>query len=56
MNYYNILVKNENFSSNISKKIITPYAISAKNYTSFYNNKEGRIFYDDFFKEHYIKE
>ena len=55
MNYYNILVKNENFSSNIAKKIITPYAISAKNYTSFYNNKEGRIFYDGFFKEHYLK-
>ena len=56
MNYYNILVKDEAFKSNITKKTITPYAISAKNYTSFYNNKEGRIFYDDFFKEHYIKE
>ncbi|MBO4504065.1 MAG: tetratricopeptide repeat protein [Bacteroidales bacterium] len=55
MNYYNILVKNEMFSSDINNKTIIPYAISAVNYTTFYNNTEGRVFYDDFFKEHYLQ-
>ncbi|MCR4856923.1 MAG: tetratricopeptide repeat protein [Bacteroidales bacterium] len=56
MNYYNLLVKDEMFSADINRKTIIPYAISAVNYTSFYNNKDGRVFYDDFFKEHYLQE
>ena len=56
MSYYNLLVKDEMFSADINRKTIIPYAISAVNYTSFYNNKDGRVFYDDFFKEHYLQE
>lgn len=56
MEYYNILVKNENFSSDIANKNIVVYPISATNYTTFYNNKDGRPAYDEFAKKNYFKE
>lgn len=56
LDYYNVLVKNEMFASDISKKNITIYPISATNYTTFYNNKESRTSYGEFVNKHYLKE
>ena len=56
VDYYNILVKNDKFAPDIANGNIEVYAMSATNYTTFYNNKEGRALYNDFFKENYLKQ
>ncbi len=56
VDYYNILVKHEKFAPDIANGNIEVYAMSATNYTTFYNNKEGRALYNDFFKENYLKQ
>ncbi len=56
MDYYNILIKNDVFAPNINDGTIEVYAISATNYTTFYNKKDQRHFYNAFFKENYQKE
>lgn len=55
LEYYNILVKNETFTQDIAIQNIIPYVISSTNYTTYYNNQEGRSFYDAFFQENYLK-
>lgn len=55
MDYYDILVKNETFAPNIANNNITVYAISATNYSTYYNKKDQREFYDKFFKDYYLK-
>ncbi len=55
MDYYDILVKNENFSADIANGNIEPFAISATNYTTFYNKTEERNMYNDFFKKNYLE-
>ena len=55
MDYYNILIKNEKFAPNIANNYITVYAISATNYSTYYNKKDQREFYDKFFRESYLK-
>lgn len=53
--YYNILVKNETFTPDIANQNIITYVISATNYTTYYNNQDGRQYYDAFFQENYLK-
>lgn len=53
--YYDILLKDETFSTNIAEETIIAYAISATNYSTFYNKKEARTLYDQFFKDNYMK-
>ncbi len=55
MDYYDILVKNENFAADIANGTIEPFAISATNYTTFYNKTEERNMYYDFFKKNYLE-
>ena len=55
MDYYDILVKNEKFAPDIANNNITVYAISATNYSTYYNKKDQREFYDKFFKDNYLK-
>ncbi len=55
MDYYDILVKNESFSADIANGNIEPFAISATNYTTFYNKTEERNMYNDFFKKNYLE-
>lgn len=56
LNYYNILTKNETFSTAISNGSLTAYAMSATNYTTYYNKQDSRELYDNFFKEKYLKQ
>ena len=55
MNYYQILMNDETFQPNIDSGIIEVYAMSANNYTSFYNKRDSRVDYPDFFKDNYLK-
>jgi len=55
MDYYNILLKNENFAPDIANGNIVVYPISATNYTTYYNKIADRPLYEDFLKEHYLK-
>ena len=56
INYYNILSKNETFSNSIANGSLTAYAISATNYTTYYNKQDSRELYDKFFRQKYLKE
>jgi len=56
VDYYHILVKDNTFAPDISNGNIEVYAMSATNYTTFYNNKDGRALYNDFFKDNYLKQ
>lgn len=56
LNYYNILTKNETFSTSLSNGSLTAYAMSATNYTTYYNKQDSRELYDNFFKEKYLKQ
>ena len=55
MEYYNILLKNENFSPDIANGNIVVYPISATNYTTYYNKIAERPLYEEFFNENYLK-
>ena len=54
MDYYHILVKSENFEPEIDSGVIEVYAMSANNYTSFYNKRDSREDYPEFFNENYL--
>jgi len=54
MDYYNLFVKNDDFKSDIEKKTIEPFAMSATNYTTYYNKRNERESYNDFFNENYL--
>ncbi|MCQ2283314.1 MAG: tetratricopeptide repeat protein [Bacteroidales bacterium] len=55
LDYYNIIVKDSLFVNDINNLNIEVYPMGATNYTTYYNNKDGRVFYDAFFKENYLK-
>ena len=55
MDYYYILAGNESFQPDIDLGYIEVYAMSTNNYTSFYNKRDSRKDYPDFFKENYLK-
>lgn len=54
MDYYNLLVKNDDFKSDIAKKTLEPFAMSATNYTTFYNKRNERENYNEFFNDNYL--
>lgn len=53
--YYKLLIKDALFAGDISNQNIMVYAMSATNYTTYYNNQDGRVYYNDFFKQYYLK-
>lgn len=55
MDYYNILVKDENFAGEIKNGNIEVYPMGATNYTTYYNNKDGRDSYKEFVNANYLK-
>ena len=55
MDYYNILLKNENFAPDIANGNIVVYPISATNYTTYYNKTDDRHLYDKFMQDNYLK-
>ena len=55
IDYYNILLKNENFAPDIANGNIVVYPISATNYTTYYNKTDDRHMYENFMKENYLK-
>ena len=55
VDYYNILVKDPVFVEDIQNQTIIVYPMSASNYTTYYNNHEGRKFYDQFVQDNYFK-
>ncbi|MBP5711171.1 MAG: tetratricopeptide repeat protein [Bacteroidales bacterium] len=55
MDYYNNIVKDPKFSAYNKSKAIITYAISATNYTTYYNKEEKREMYNKFFEENYLK-
>ncbi|MBO4654471.1 MAG: tetratricopeptide repeat protein [Bacteroidales bacterium] len=56
MNYYQIMVNNPVFASRLAGKHYEIYTMSSTNYTSYYNMKDKRDLYPDFFNDHYLKE
>lgn len=53
--YYQIMVNNPIFAAHISSKDFVVYAISATNYTTYYNQKDKRDLYPQFFEDNYLK-
>ena len=56
MDYYYLLLKDEQFKTDIENKTIEPFAISSSNYTTFYNKRNERASYTEFFKDNYLKQ
>ena len=54
MDYYYLLLKDSQFQSPIENMIIEPFAISSTNYTTFYNKRNERASYTEFFKDNYL--
>lgn len=55
MDYYNMIIKNDLFTTDIKEEKITIYSISATNYTTYYTKPDLRASYGNFFKEHYLE-
>ena len=55
MDYYYIIQKDAGFKGDIDKGNIEVFAMSTTNYTSFYNKRNERGNYPDFFNENYLK-
>ncbi len=55
LDYYNILLKDSMFQSDIESGTIEPFAMGSTNYTTFYNKRNERENYPTFFKENYLK-
>jgi tetratricopeptide (TPR) repeat protein len=53
MDYYIAITTNDVFAPSINDKSLTVYAISASNYSIYYNKPEARYLYKAFFEEHY---
>jgi tetratricopeptide (TPR) repeat protein len=55
MNYYIALTTNDVFTPSMQDKSLTVYAISATNYSMYYNKIDDRRLYRQFFDENYLK-
>jgi hypothetical protein len=53
MNYYIAMTTNDVYQPSIQDKSITVFAISASNYSIYYNKPEARHLYKSFFEENY---
>ncbi len=56
IDYYNAICQNDKFRADILAKNITPYAMGASNYSTFYKQKDDRPLYDNFFKKNYFNQ
>lgn len=56
MNYYNIMIKNHVFATHLSAKDFVIYSMSASNYTTYYNMKDKRDMYPEFFNDNYLND
>lgn len=56
LDYYHIFVNNPIMASHISARDFVVYAISASNYTTYYNKKDKRDLYPEFFQENYLND
>jgi len=54
MSYYQSMVIESSFNTLIENNTITVYAMSATNYTTFYNKRDCRNQYEDFFQQYYL--
>jgi TolA-binding protein len=54
MNYYRSIVGDSEFNALMQNGTISIYAMSATNYTTFYNKRDNRNQYIDFFKQYYL--
>jgi hypothetical protein len=54
MNYYRSIMGDSGFNALMQNETITIYAMSATNYTTFYNKRDNRNQYIDFFKQYYL--
>lgn len=55
MEYYNTLIGSEIYKNQIANDNVQVYAISATNYTTFYNKVDKRHLYKPFFNLNYLK-
>ena len=55
MDYYTALIHNNLFSPLVEDSSITVYAISASNYSIFYQKADERYLYQQFFQDNYLK-
>lgn len=55
MEFYTTLIGSELYKNQISGEFVQVYAISATNYTTFYNKVDKRHFYKPFFNSNYLK-
>jgi TolA-binding protein len=55
MEYYNTLVTSEIYKTQMSSESVQAFAISATNYTTYYNKVDKRSMYKPFFELKYIK-
>ena len=55
MDYYSILVKNDKYKGDIQSRNIEVYVMSGTNYTTFYNKRDERDSYPQFFNDNYLK-
>jgi len=55
LNYYIALTTNDLFSPSIQDKSLTVFAISATNYSIYYNKVDSRYLYKSFFEKNYLK-
>ena len=53
MSYYSVIVNDVNFGPKFASGDIKLYAMSAVNYTTYYNKTDKRSLYNDFFQYHY---
>lgn len=54
MDYYHILLKDDLFKSDIESGFMEVYAMNSMNYTTFYNKRDKRSQYPEFFQENYL--
>jgi len=55
MEYYNTLITSEIYKTQIGGDAVQVYAMSATNYTTYYNKVDKRVLYQPFFDLKYIK-
>lgn len=56
MNYYHILLKDSLFKDDIADQTIQVYAMTTQNYTTYYNKRDQRVNYPEFFNENYLNQ
>ncbi len=55
MEYVEFFNVSKEFETLVNDKVLTVYPMGASNYSTYYNKKEMRQFYDQFYKDNYLK-